>query len=248
MNKLLDGKIILITGGARGIGKAITKKISSSGAFVIINYYQSKEKAQLLLNEIKSKGNNGIISGFDVSNEEEVNKNIKALIKEFGKIDGLVNNAGITYNGLLPLTKYENWEKIIKINLGGVYLCSKTVLRSMLKTGGSIVNISSVVGDTGNAGQTIYSATKSGINGFTKSLAKEVASRGVRVNSVSPGYIKTDMTENLDEESKNKIFNEIPLKRFGEPEEVANTVMFLLSDLSNYITGETIKVNGGLYM
>ena len=245
---MLKNKIILVTGGSRGIGRSIAKEVAKNGAYVIINYNKSHDKAEDTRREIEENGGKAEISKFDVSCEIEVEKAIKKIIKERGKIDGLVNNAGVTMNSLLPLTKRAKVEELVKINLFGTIYCSKHVLKAMLRNGGSIVNITSVVGETGNPGQSVYAAAKGGIISFTKALAREVAPKGVRVNAVSPGYITTEMTENLPEKVKGEIKKLIPMGRFGTPEEVAKAVVFLLSDMSQYITGEVIKVNGGLYM
>ncbi len=245
---MLKDKVILVTGGSRGIGRAIAKEVAQNGAYVIINYNRSQEKAEEVREEIQREGGKAEIVKFDVSCEIEVEKAIKNIIKEKGRIDGLVNNAGVTMNSLLPLTKREKVEELVKINLFGTIFCSKHVLKAMLKNGGSIVNITSVVGETGNPGQSVYAAAKGGIISFTKALAREVAPKGVRVNAVSPGYITTEMTESLPEKVKGEIKKLIPMGRFGSPEEVAAAVIFLLSDMSQYITGEVIKVNGGLYM
>ncbi len=245
---MLDHKVILITGASRGIGRAIAKEVARNGGWVFINYNRSEDKAFSLKEEIEQEGGRAEVIKFDVACEIEVKDGVKEVLNLAGRIDGLVNNAGVTMNSLLPITKREKIEDLVKVNLFGAIYCSKHVLKSMLKNGGSIVNITSVVGETGNPGQSVYAAAKGGIIGFTKALAREVASKGIRVNGVSPGYIMTEMTESLPEQAKENIKNLIPLGRFGYPEEVARIVVFLLSDLSSYITGEIIKVNGGLYM
>ena len=247
-NKILEDKVILVTGGARGIGRAISLSVAEAGGKVYINYRKSEDEAESLKNQILQGGGEAEIVKFDVSIEEEVKEAIKNIIKIEGSVDGLVNNAGVTLNALLPVSSSERIEELLKINLMGTIFCSKHVLKGMLKKGGTIVNITSVVGETGNPGQSVYAAAKGGIISFTKALAREVAPRNIRVNAVSPGYIETGMTETIPVDLKDEIKKLIPMGRFGKAEEVAMVVLFLLSDMSSYITGEVLKVNGGLYM
>ncbi len=245
---MLEGKVILVTGGSRGIGSAIARKVASEGGYVFINYNRSEEKALKVMEEIRAEGGRAEVVKFDVACEDEVKRGIGEVVRRAGRIDGLVNNAGVTMNSLLPMTRREKIEDLVKINLFGTIYASKQVLRHMFKNGGVIVNITSVVGETGNPGQSVYAAAKGGIISFTKALAREVAPKNIRVNGVSPGYITTEMTEKLPDDLREEVKRMIPLGRFGSPEEVAKVVVFLLSDYSSYITGEIIKVNGGLYM
>jgi len=244
---LLEGKIIVVTGGSRGIGAAVVRRAAELGAKVYINFRKSEERAIRVRDEIISKGGAAEVVQFDVADEMEVAANLKEIIKKEGRVDGLVNNAGITLNSLLPVTSGEKIEELLRINLMGTIFCTKYAVRGMMKEGGSIVNITSVVGEMGNPGQSVYAASKGGIIGFTKAMARELAPRNIRVNAVSPGYITTEMTDALPEELKSEILKLIPMGRFGTPEEVADLVVFLLSDMSRYITGEVIRINGGLY-
>ena len=242
-------KIALITGGTRGIGKQIALELASQGYNIALNYRKQNEELEALEKEIESQNVKCLTVYGDVSNYEDVEKFIKEIIKEFGKIDVLVNNAGITKDMLLVRMKKEDFESVIDVNLIGTFNVTKNVIPYMMKArNGKIVNISSVVGISGNAGQTNYSASKAGIIGFTKSLAKEVASRNINVNAIAPGFIKTDMTDVLKDEVKEEISKTIPLKRMGEAKDVANLVKFLVSEESNYITGQVINVDGGMLM
>ncbi len=245
---MLEDKVILVTGGARGIGKAISLSVAEAGGKVYINYRKSEKEARSLRKQIVRDDGKAEIVRFDVSVEEEVKESIRNVIKTEGRIDGLVNNAGVTLNALLPISSAERIEELLRINLMGTIFCSKHILKGMLKKGGSIVNITSVVGETGNPGQSVYAAAKGGIISFTKALAREVAPRNVRVNAVSPGYIESGMTESIPDNLREEMKKLIPMGRFGKAEEVARVVLFLLSDMSSYITGEVLKVNGGLYM
>lgn len=244
-----DAKVALITGATRGIGKQIALELANQGYNIALNYRKQNEELEALKKEIESQNVKCLTVYGDVSNYEDVEKFIKEIIKEFGKIDVLVNNAGITKDMLLMRMKKEDFESVIDVNLIGTFNVTKNVIPYMMKArNGKIVNISSVVGISGNAGQTNYSASKAGIIGFTKSLAKEVASRNINVNAIAPGFIKTDMTDILKEEVKEEISKTIPLKRMGEAKDVANLVKFLVSEESNYITGQVINVDGGMLM
>ncbi len=242
----LSGKVALITGASRGIGKEIALELSNSGADVIINYSSSDEKAEEVVNLIK-KNSSGKVHKlkFDVSNEESVSKAFEEIIKINGTIDILVNNAGITRDGLLMRMKSDQWDDVLNTNLKGVFLCTKYASKFMLKKrSGKIINISSIVGIIGNPGQANYSAAKAGVIGFTKTCAKEFASRGINVNAIAPGFIETEMTENLNNE---EILKAIPLGKLGSCSQIAKLVSFLVSsDAGNYITGQTISIDGGM--
>ncbi len=243
----LKGKMAVVTGGYRGIGKAIALKLASMGANVVINDIGAPETATDTVSELKAFGVEAEAVSANVTVEEEVNGMIAKVIEKYGKIDILINNAGITRDGLLMKMKETDWQSVLDVNLKGVFLCTKAVVRPMMQQkGGSIVNITSVVGITGNAGQANYSASKAGVIGFTKSIAKEIGSKGVRVNAVAPGFINTKMTEALPEEVKKAYMANIPLKRYGEPEEIAEVVAFLCEDRSRYMTGQVLKVDGGM--
>ena len=245
--KLLEGQTALVTGASRGIGKAIAISLAKEGAEVIINYSSSLENANKVVSEINSFGGNAYPLQADISNENSVNQLIKTVLNKNNKIDVLVNNAGITKDGLLMRMKTEDWQKVLDLNLSGVFYCTRAVSRQMLKQKkGRIINITSVVGLMGNPGQANYSAAKAGVVGLTQSAAKEFASRGITVNAVAPGFISTDMTKDLNSEA---ILSAIPLGRFGAPEDVAGAVRFLAADPSAaYITGQTIQVDGGMVM
>lgn len=246
--KLLD-KVALITGGSRGIGKAIALELAKNGADIVINYAGNEAAALQVKNEVEALGHKAIIVKADVSKTEEVESMFKEIIEAFGKLDILVNNAGITRDTLALRMKEEDWDAVINTNLKGVFLCAQKASKLMVKQrSGRIVNISSIVGSTGNAGQLNYVAAKAGVMGMTKTLAKEFASRGITVNAVAPGFIDTDMTDVLKEEVRNELIKQIPMGVLGEPEDIANAVVFLVSKESKYITGQTIHVNGGVYM
>ncbi len=245
---MLKDKIALVTGGSRGIGSSICKELAKAGATVLINYANSKDSALKVLDEIVEGGGKGEVVGFDVSDYSIVEEKIKYLIEKYEKIDILVNNAGITRDSLFMRMKESQWDEVFETNTKGVFNCSKNVVRMMLKNQyGKIINISSVVGEMGNPGQVNYSSTKSALIGFTKSLAKELGSKNINVNAITPGFIETEITEVLSDSIKDKYKEIIPLSRFGKPEDVAKAVLFLASDDSSYITGEVLKINGGLY-
>ena len=242
-------KVALITGASRGIGKQVAITLAKEGYDIIINYRSENDDLVNLKNEIEKNNVKYLAIKGDVSSFEDCEKIVKEAIKEFGKIDVLVNNAGITNDMLLLRMKEEDFRKVIDVNLVGTFNMTKNVVQYMMKAkSGRIINLASVVGISGNAGQANYAASKAGIIGFTKSLAKELASRNILVNAVAPGFIETDMTNVLKDEVKEQIANTIPLKRQGTPEEVANVIKFLASDDSSYITGQVINIDGGMLM
>jgi 3-oxoacyl-[acyl-carrier protein] reductase len=239
----------LITGGSRGIGAGISKKLAQEGYYVYINYSSNQAKAEEVLGGIKSKGGMGEIIRFDVSNSDEVTSVFTSIKKSGPALSVLVNNAGISIDGLLLRLKEEDLDRTLSVDLKGAIFCTREAAKQMLKArSGSIVQISSVVGEMGNGGQAAYSAAKAGLIGFSKSAAKELASRGIRVNVITPGFITTDMTEALTQPQKEAIVQTIPLGDLGTPKDVANLVAFLASEDSRYITGQVIGVNGGMYM
>lgn len=244
---MLKNKVVLVTGGSRGIGRSIAIELAKNGANVAINYANNSEKAEEVVREMKSLGVSAISVKADVSSEEDVKNLIKTIESELGKIEILVNNAGITRDNLLIRMRTEDFEDVLDVNLMGTFHCTKAVSRAMMKKRyGKIINITSVVGIIGNAGQGNYSASKAGVIGFTKSMAKELGSRGIRVNAVAPGFIDTEMTQVLSEEVKDKMIDNIPLGKLGNAEDVANVVAFLASERSDYITGQVISVDGGM--
>lgn len=244
---MLKGKTVLVTGGSRGIGRAIALAYAAEGANVVVNYTSSPEKAEAVVAEIKALGAEGMAIGCDVSDDAAVEAMAEAVEKNFHPVDILVNNAGVTRDGLLIRMKDTDWDMVMDINLKGTYLCTKHFGKRMLKRkAGNIVNVTSVVGLTGNAGQSNYSASKAGVIGFTKSIAKEFAGRQIRVNAVAPGFIETDMTGKLSEEVIESYKNAIPLGRMGSPEDIAKAVLFLSSEQSSYMTGQIITVDGGM--
>lgn len=245
----IKGKVALVTGGSRGIGKEVAKKLASFGANLIINYTSREEVALETKKEIEDFGVKCMVVKCDVSKSEEVNLMVDDVIKEFGQIDILVNNAGITRDGLLMRMKEEDFDKVIDINLKGVFNCTKAVSKPMMKKKfGKIINMSSVVGIVGNPGQANYCASKAGVIGFTKATAKELASRNININAIAPGFIDTDMTNVLSDDLKNTMLKSIPKNEFGKPEDVANVVAFLASSMSRYVTGQVINVDGGMVM
>lgn len=246
---IFSGKNVLVTGGSRGIGAEIVKVLASYGLKVWINYRSNPEIADKLKEEIDSLGGTSAVIKFDVTNEEEFSDAIKTIVESDGVLSYLVNNAGITNDKLALRMKLEDFTKVIDANLTSTFIGSREALKVMSKAKfGSVVNIASIVGEMGNAGQVNYSASKGGVIAMAKSFAKEGSSRGIRFNTVTPGFIRTDMTDSLKDEIKEMYIKNIPLARFGEAKEVAKAVAFLLSDESSYITGEVLKVNGGLYM
>ena len=247
--KMEERKVVFVTGGSRGIGKEVALKFAKNGYDVVINYVSSKTDVESLKSEFNKLGAKSVILKADVTDTKEIEKVVETAIKEFGKIDVLVNNAGITKDNLMIRMSEEDFSKVIEVNLKGTFIVTKIVAKYMMKQRkGSIINLSSVVGVAGNSGQCNYSSTKAGIIGYTKSIAKELASRNIRSNAVAPGFIKTDMTDVLSENIKENINNNIPLKRMGEAKEVANLVYFLGSEESSYITGQVINVDGGMIM
>jgi 3-oxoacyl-[acyl-carrier protein] reductase len=245
----LEGKVALVTGGSRGIGRAISMRLAKDGAYVFVNYARNEKAAEETLRMILEQGGSGEVFPFDVSNYKSVQEAAGVIVKKKGRLDILVNNAGVSVDGLIARMKEEDWDRVIANNLKGVFNCCRAVVRQMIRQhGGQIVNISSVVAATGNAGQVNYSASKAGIEGLTKSMARELGSRNICINAVAPGFIETDMTAFLKEEEKEKVKSQIPLERLGTPEDVAGVVRFLVSEEAGYVTGQVIHVNGGLYM
>lgn len=243
----IQGKKIIVTGGSRGIGASIVQLLAEQGAHVAFTYSSKEESAKNVLSSLKGEGH--FYVQMDVASEDSVTKGLEAIFAKWPEVDGLVNNAGITKDGLLLRMKAEDFDQVISTNLRGTYLLTKYVSKVMMKSRkGSIVNITSVIGQTGNAGQSNYAASKAGTVGFSKSIALELASRNVRVNCIAPGFIATEMTHVLNDDVKNKIMEKIPLQRMGEAKDVANAVKFLLSEESSYITGHTLSINGGMFM
>ena len=245
----LTGRRALVTGGSRGIGRAIALSLASRGAHVAITYARSESAAGEVCRQIESAGGTAIAVGFDVGKADEVERGIKDVVTRLGGLDILVNNAGVSIDALLMRAREEDWDALERTNLRGTLLCCKAAARSLLRAKGQgrIINLTSVVGEQGNVGQTMYAATKAGIIGMTKSMARELASRGVTVNAVAPGFIETDMTAaSLEGEARTKLLEQIPLARVGRPDEIAEAVAFLASDAAAYITGHVLRVNGGL--
>lgn len=246
---ILAGKFALVTGASRGIGREIALELARQGANVAVNYAGSEAKANEVVDEIKALGRDAFTVKCDVANSEEVTEMVKTTVDRFGRLDILVNNAGITRDNLLMRMKEEEWDDVINTNLKGVFLSTKAVTRQMMKQRvGRIINIASVVGVSGNPGQANYVAAKAGVIGLTKTTAKELASRNITVNAIAPGFITTDMTDQLSEEVKAEMLKQIPLARLGEPKDIAKITAFIASDDSAYITGQTFHVNGGMVM
>jgi len=244
----LKDKIALVTGGAQGIGKIVGEELARQGAHVVLGDVNLKG-AEKSADEIKGNGGSASAVELNVTDAEGVQKTFDSVSKEFKLVDILVNNAGITRDGLLMRMKEADWDLVLSINLKGSFLCSQQAVKQMMKQkSGSIVNIASIVGLMGNAGQANYSASKAGLIGLTKTTAREVASRGIRVNAIAPGFIDTAMTQVLDEKVRERLIEQIPLARLGLPEDIANCVSFLVSDRANYITGQVLNVNGGMLM
>jgi 3-oxoacyl-[acyl-carrier protein] reductase len=245
-----SGRVVVVTGGSKGIGRTVALKFAEEGAKIIIVHYDPDESSSDdILNTLTQQGIEAESHRVDVSSYQDVQALFKEILSRFGKVDVLINNAGITRDSLLMRMSEDDWDNVIRVNLKSVFNCTQIVIRSMLKQrAGSIINISSVVGQIGNPGQSNYSASKAGIIGFTKSVAREVSGRGITVNAVAPGFIDTEMTASLPDRAKNSFLQQIPLGRIGKPEDVAEAVYWLSSDAANYITGQTIHVNGGMLM
>lgn len=249
MSAELQGQVALVTGASRGIGRAIAERLAAAGARVLVNYVKQETAAEETRSAIAAQGGQAELCRFDVANSGEVTAAIQAVVERLGRLDILVNNAGLSIDNLLLRLKEEEWDQVMNINLRGVFLCTKAVMRPMLKQkSGRIINLTSVVAQTGNAGQAAYTAAKAGIIGFTKTMAKELASRSITVNAVAPGFIETDMTGSLPEQVKSGYLSLIPANRWGTAAEVAEVVTFLAGPFAGYITGQTINVNGGMYM
>lgn len=246
---MLKDKIALVTGGSRGIGREIALAFGKAKAKVIVNYLGSQEKAEAVVAEIQANGSEAIAVKGDVSNSSHVDAMFKQILDTYGGIDIVVNNAGITSDNLLIRMKEEEWDRVINTNLKSVFLVSKAAAKQMMRQRqGNIINISSVVGLLGNPGQTNYVAAKSGVIGLTKSTARELAVRGIRVNAIAPGFIATEMTEGLSEAAKEQLLKQIPLQKLGQPEHIARVALFLASPMSEYMTGQILSVDGGMHM
>lgn len=245
----LAGKTAIITGASRGIGAEIARKFAADGAKVVVNYSGSQEKAEAVVADIQANGGEAIAVKANVSDSESVKAMVDETMKTFGSVDILVNNAGITRDNLMMRMKDDEWDDVINTNLKGVFICTKAVTRQMMKQrAGRIINIASIVGVMGNAGQANYVASKAGVIGLTKTTARELASRGITANAVAPGFITTDMTDQLTDEVQKVMLGQIPLGRFGAPEDVAKAALFLASDDASYMTGQTLHLDGGMVM
>jgi len=245
----LEGKVAVVTGASRGIGRAIALKLAKEGAKVVVNYSGSQAKAEEVVAKIQESGGEAIAVQASVSQTEEVTTLMDTAVKTFGSLDILVNNAGITRDNLLMRMKEDEWDDVLDTNLKGVFLCTKAVTRQMMKQrAGRIINISSIVGVAGNAGQANYVAAKAGVIGLTKTTAKELASRNILVNAIAPGFIETEMTDQLPEDIKQGMLTQIPLAKLGQPEDIAKAVAYLASDDANYMTGQTLHIDGGMVM
>ena len=245
----LSGKTALVTGASRGIGRAIAQRFAAEGAFVVVNYAGNEAAAGETLAAIAAAGGDAVLSRFDVGDAAQVDAAVKAIVEQRGRIDILVNNAGVTRDNLLMRLTGDDFDAVVRTNLKGTFLVTKVVSRQMIRQrSGRIVNMSSVVGEMGNAGQSVYAATKAGIIGFTKAMARELAPRAITVNAIAPGFITTDMTQSLPEATRAEFAERIPLGRFGTPEEVAELALFLASDAAAYVTGQVVNINGGMYM
>jgi 3-oxoacyl-[acyl-carrier protein] reductase len=246
---MLEGQVALVTGGSRGIGRAVALALSRLGAGVIVNYRENQAAAEATLADIKASGGSGEICPFDVASEDQVEEAVKKIVDRWKKVDILVNNAGTTIDNLLVRLKRADWDRVLDVNLKGTAYCTKAVCKGMIKERyGRIINVTSVVGQMGNPGQSAYAASKAGLIGFTKSMARELASRRITVNAVSPGFIETEMTGRLSPQLRESFLASIPLGRFGTGEDVAEAVAFLAAPGAEYVTGQVINVNGGLYM
>lgn len=244
----LKDRVALVTGGAQGIGKAVALLLAKNGADIAVSDV-NLQKAEETAGEIQSLGRKAMAIKADVSSSEDVERMVQAIMERFGRIDILVNNAGIARDKLILRMTEEDWDAVLNVNLKGTFHCTRTVIRHMSKQRyGKIVNIASVVGEMGNAGQANYAASKAGVIGLTKTVAREFAQRGINVNAIAPGYIATPMTDALPEKAKEELQRMIPMERLGKPEDVAEAVLFLVSEASSYITGQVINVNGGIYM
>ncbi|HSJ38384.1 MAG TPA: 3-oxoacyl-[acyl-carrier-protein] reductase [Planococcus sp. (in: firmicutes)] len=245
----LTGKTAIITGASRGIGAEIAKRFAEAGAKIVVNYSGSQQKAEAVVESIKQNGGEAIAVKANVADADAVKAMVEETMTAFGSVDILVNNAGITRDNLMMRMKDDEWDDVINTNLKGVFVCTKAVTRQMMKQrSGRIVNIASIVGVMGNAGQANYVASKAGVIGLTKTTARELASRGITANAVAPGFITTDMTEGLNEDIQKTMMAQIPLGRFGKPEEVAKAALFLASDEASYMTGQTLHLDGGMVM